>query len=675
MLARIALAWAAVLVAQLIHLQVISHGDLARLAERQHEKPIKINAPRGTIYDRNGIPLAKSLPVDSVCVNPRRIPDAAVAAQMLAGVLDLDAVELYSRLQEAAERRSGFLWVKRRISPDESKRLRSLKLDWIEFRTESHRFYTNGSLASHVVGSVDYDEEGNSGLELSLNKELDGTPGEVRLMTDVQQNAYDSAVETKPVPGKDIVTTIDSRIQYAAERAIAAAAEQTHARSGSVIVMNPRNGEVLALANWPTFDPNESPGPGHPLRYRNNIAITTPYEPGSVFKVVTLSAALETTSMRPDTIVNCGNGVLRLGWRVIHEAHHGYGLLPMAEVLARSSNIGAIQIGLRVGPEKMYEYMRKLGFGSETGIPLPAESSGVVRRLERWGSTSLASMAMGHEVSVTAIQLAQLASIIANGGLRIAPKLILKKQRPGSEAETPQSPPPVRVLRPETAITMRQMMEGVVILPHGTGKRARLNGYTSGGKTGTAQIYDFAMRQYTHYYNGSFIGFAPVTNPTIAIAVTLNGTSGSAGYGGLAAAPVFHDVAAAALRILDVPKDLPDELPEPKPERVDMNDLSIAGLDPDFGAELESSVPQTLVQGPPTPLDQRLLTDAAVQGQRVQGQPAPDFLGKTVRDAIQTAAGAGVQIELVGHGIARAQTPPAGAVLPPGERVRVVFAR
>jgi cell division protein FtsI (penicillin-binding protein 3) len=494
-------------------------------------------------------------------------------------------------------------------------------------------------------------------------------------MTDVQQHAYASEIETKPVPGKDVTTSIDSRIQYAAEQAIAAAAQRTHARSGSVVVMNPRNGEVLALANWPTFDPNEPPGPKQPLSCRNDLAITSPYEPGSVFKVVTLSAALETTSMHPGTMVNCGNGVLRLGWRVIHEAHRGYGLLSMADVLAHSSNIGAIQIGLRVGPENMHKYMRQLGFGSQTGIPLPAESGGLVRRLSRWGNTSLASMAMGHEVSVTAMQLAQLASIVANGGLRIAPLLILKKQRPGGPGEVEHGAKPVRVLRPETAITMRRMMEGVVILPYGTGKRARLKGYTSGGKTGTAQIYDFATRQYTHRYNGSFIGFAPVTNPAIAIAVTLNGTNGTAGYGGQAAAPVFHDVATAALRILDVPKDLPDDEPEAKPEKGDVNDLSIAGLDPELGAEFESSVPETLVQGASTPLDQHFLNTAGTQGERPAGTAVPDFQGKTVRDVIQTAAGAGMQVELIGHGVARAQAPPAGAMLPPGEKVRVLFAR
>jgi cell division protein FtsI (penicillin-binding protein 3) len=671
MIARVALVWAAILVVRLIHLQIISHGEFVRLAQQQHEKPLKVEAPRGTIFDRSGIPLAKSLPVDSVCVNPKRIPDLSVAAQILAGVLDLDATTLYAKLRDAAGRQSGFMWVKRRISIEESKRLRSMKLDWIELRAESHRFYTNGQLASHVVGSVDFDQQGNSGLELSLNDDLQGVAGEMTLLRDVKDNAYASEVESKPVPGKDVTTTIDSRIQFVAERAIAAAAVSSHAHSGSVVVINPRNGEVLAMANYPTFDPNEPSARNQPITWRNNLAITSPYEPGSVFKVVTLSAALETTSMRPATVVNCGNGVLRLGSRTIHEAHHGYGLLSMADVLARSSNIGAIQIGLRVGSEKMYEYMRRLGFGSDTGVPLPSESGGVVRKLSRWGSTSLASMSMGHEVSVTAVQLAQLCSIIANGGLRVQPKLILKKQRPGEAAEIEADAKPVRVLRPETAITMRKMMEGVVILPYGTGHRtARLSGYTSGGKTGTAQIYDFATHQYTHHYNGSFIGFAPVTNPAIAIAVTLNGTSGTAGYGGQVAAPVFREVATAALRLLDVPKDLPEEAPDEKPGHVDRDDVAIAGLDPMLAPELESSVPPMLVQGPPTSPDQHLFANAAVEGPR-----APNFVGKTMRDVIQSAADSGMQVELIGHGVARAQAPLPGTMLPPGEKVRVVFAR
>jgi cell division protein FtsI (penicillin-binding protein 3) len=671
-LVRLALVWAALIVAKLVYLQICEHKEFVRIAQQQQQRQLEIQGPRGTIFDRTGQPLAKSLPVDSICVNPLRVPDYSVAAEILAKTLDLSAPELFQSIKTAAEKNRGFLWIKRRVTPEESTRLRSMNLDWIEFRTESRRFYPNGQLASHVVGSVDHLESGNSGLELFLDDDLTGKAGEVRMLTDVKQHAYASEVETQPLPGKDVVTTIDSRIQYVAERELTAAAVKSHAKSGSLVAMNPKTGEILAMANYPSFNPNDPVKPGESQAARNNVAITSPYEPGSVFKVVTLSAALETTHMGPETVVNCGHGILRLGSRVIHEAHGGYGGLTMAEVLAKSSNIGAIQFGLRVGPQNMYDYRLRLGFGKPTGVSLPSESGGRVRKLSRWGTTSLASMSMGHEVMVTAMQLAQLGAIVANGGLMIKPKLVIKKQRTGEPAEVEPEQRPVRVLRPQTAITMRQMMEGVVL--HGTGKgRANLKGYTSGGKTGTAQIYDFATRTYTHHYNGSFLGFAPVANPAVVIIVTLNGTSGGSGYGGQVAAPVFREVATAALRILDVPKDLPEDVPPVEDEQTDTDDLSIAGLDPEAGPELESSVPTMLVQGPPA-LDQHFF--ATVAGTTVSSGPrVPDFSGKTMRDALEVASSTGLQIEVLGRGIARAQQPPPGAILPRGEKVRVQFTR
>lgn len=675
-LARLALLWAILILARLIQLQVVSHKEFASLAQQQQERDVEVQAPRGTIFDRNGLTLAKSLPVDSVCVDPMLIPDRALAAQLLGEVLDLDSSVLYAQMQAAVARKRGFMWVKRRITLEESTRLRSLNLDWVEFRTESRRFYPNDELAAHVVGSVDHDQNGNAGIELTLNKDLQGHNGAVRMLTDVKLHAYDTQVDEKPVPGMDVTTTIDSRIQYVAEQQLKEAVESSHAHTGSLVAMDPRTGEVLALANYPTYNPNDPPMPGQSLAARNDVAVTSPYEPGSVFKVVTLSAALETTNMRPETMVNCGNGVLRLGSRVIHEAHRGYGVLSMADVLAHSSNIGAIQIGLRVGPQNMYEYIHRLGFGKPTGIELPSESSGLVRRIDRWGSTSLASMAMGHEIGVTAIQLAQLGAVIANGGTLVRPRIVMKKQRPGEAVQIQAMPRPLRVLRPDNAITMRRMMEGVVTLPYGTGHRtARLKGYTSAGKTGTAQIYDFATRQYTHHYNGSFIGFAPVEDPAIVIAVTLNGTTGTAGYGGSVAGPVFREVATAALRLLDVPKDLPEDVPEPKkssPVEV-TDDLSIAGLDPSFGPELVSSVPPALVAEPPD-RDQRLFLPASADASKqVVGPRVPDFRGKSVREVVQESATKGMPVEVVGHGVARAQMPAPGEMLIAGQKVLVKF--
>jgi cell division protein FtsI (penicillin-binding protein 3) len=671
-LVRLMLVWAAIIIARLVYLQVIQHEEYQRQAQIQHEKQIEVPAPRGAIFDRNGQALAKSIPVDSVCVNPLRVPDLAVASEILSKVLDLDGNELLGKMRLAVDAQRGFLWVKRRITPEESNRIRSLNLDWIEFRQESRRFYPDGQLAAHVIGSVDFAEKGNAGIEQSLDDDLAGRSGEETIVSDVKQRAFAAEIANEAQPGRDVVLSIDSRIQYVAEKELAAAAEKAHASTGAVVVMNPRNGEILALASWPTFDPNQLPKPGESLAFRNNVAVTTPYEPGSVFKVVTLSAALETTNLTPASVINCNNGVLHLPGRVVHEAHHGYGLLSMADVLAKSSNIGAIQIATRMGQQNLFDYVKRFGFGKETGIPLPSESSGLFKPLRKWGVTTYASVAMGHEISVTALQLARTCSVIANGGMLVRPKLIVKRQRAGEPTEPEPDDPPKRILTPETAITMRQMMEGVVL--HGTGKAARLRGYTVGGKTGTAQIYDFAGHSYTHKYNGSFMGFAPLQNPAIAMVVTLNGTNGTSGYGGAVAAPVFHEIATAALRFLYVPRDLPDDLPAEKDDGPnDTYDLSIAGLDPSDGSELLSSVPP-LVQGPPAMAgpDQRTFLPASNQ---LVGPKVPDFTGMTMREVVQEAAAGGLQLEMVGRGIARAQLPPAGSMLPRGEKVRVAFGR
>ncbi len=658
-----ALLWAGLIFAQLISLQVVHHKDYARLARQQQELKVDIPAPRGPIFDRTGQPLAMSIPVESVSVNPLKVPDMGVASEILARILHLDGGELHNRIRQAFDHQRGFLWVKRKISSAEAEQLRSLHLDWIDFETESQRHYPNGTLAAQVLGSVDHDERGNAGIEKSLDPELRGHAGQELMLTDVKRRGIESQLAARPHAGVPLTLTIDSRIQFAAERELAKGVEEHHARTGSVIVMNPYNGEILALANYPTFDPNEPPKPGEDAAQRFDLAVSVPFEPGSVFKVVTLSAALETTNLQPDSPINCYNGVLRLPGRVIHEAHHGFGVIPMHEVLERSSNIGAIQIGFRVGAQNMYQYARRFGFGSSTGIRLPAESSGVVRRLNRWGATSLASISMGHEVSTTSIQLARACAVIANGGLLIKPKLILKE----GDSFTPNAGS-VRILKPQTAITMRQMMEGVVISPHGTAHRTvHLAGYTAGGKTGTAQIFDLKAHHYTHQYNASFIGFAPVTNPAFVIAVTLIGTTGNGGMGGAVAAPVFQAVATEALRVLDVPKDLPDA--EPGPEATpadpsadeDADDLAIADLGSTEPNVMEETAAQIAGAEAPT---------APEAGPRV-----PNFRGKTMRAVVEEAAALGLPVSLDGSGIARAQYPPAGSALHEGERVRVEFAR
>jgi cell division protein FtsI (penicillin-binding protein 3) len=720
-LLRLLLLWAGAVFCKLIWLQVVHHDELVKLAEQQQQKTVEIEAPRGTIFDRTGQPLAKTLPAESICINPLKIPDAGVAADLLSRVLDLKRTALYNRIAAAKSHNSGFLWVKRKVSAEEANRVRSLQLDWVEFRPEMRRFYPHGELASHVLGStgiVDPDdviEHGNGGVEMSFDDELSGRPGLAKVYNDVRQNAYDSVVSRPPEPGTNLTLTLDPNLQYDAEKALAAAAIKTNAKTGSIVVLNPYTGDILAMANYPSYDPNGTPnGEKETLGARSNLAVATPFEPGSVFKVVTLAAALETTNLTPDSIINCGNGTIKLFGRVIHDHAH-YASLSMADVLAHSSNIGAINIGLKVGEKNLYEYVHKFGFGRKTGIELPGESAGMLRRLSQWEATSIGSVAMGHEVGATSIQLALAGAIIANGGMRVKPRLILARQRPGGVEERTVPDKPERVIRPETAIAMRRMMEGVVL--RGTGKGlANLRGYTSGGKTGSAQIYDFKAKAYTHHYNASFLGFAPVSNPQIVIAVTLVGTSGgSAGYGGPVAAPVFRAVATSALRMLDVPKDLPDSSPHlAKNSKRDENDLAIAGLGAapvELAAAPAIEIPHSLntahdaavnapravrsgvvssvttppasgvssasaVDAPPgislgTSQDRRPFLSA----QKGIGPKVPDLRGLTLRAVLEESAATGLPIDVQGDGMARAQDPPPGSILAPGGRVHVQLTR
>ena len=650
-LASAGLLWAALIGGRLIQLQVVEHQKYRKESDDQVIRQVELRAQRGAFYDRNGRPLALDLPVDSITVNPMQAPEPDYVAGILAPILGLDAADVRTKVAEAAQAHRGFLYVDRKVGFQNTERLRSLRLGWIQFEPDTLRVYPKGSLASHLVGSVDHDGRGNSGLEQSQDQVLRGRPGSARMVTDVVHRGVDSQIRERPVPGKNIILTIDERLQYVAERELAKAVVNSHSKTGSVVVMNPETGEILTIASFPPFDANQPIKPTDDMDPRMNHAASVPFEPGSVFKVITLAAALETTTLRPETIIPCGNGSINLFGRVIKD-HNSYSALSMADVLAKSSNIGAIQIGLRVGPQNLLNYVRRFGFGRKTGIPLPAESTGVVRDLAHWGKTSIGSIAMGHEISTTTIQLAQAISVVANGGRLVRPRLVFGRQRPGGSVEKDPIEPAQPVIRPETAITMRQMMEGVVL--NGTGTLARLDGYTAGGKTGSAQIFDPICKCYTHFYNASFAGFAPVAKPAIVVVVTINGASV---YGGAVAAPVFREVAATALRLLNVPKDLPEAPPPRKDTRVELTDLAIAGLGSPDPQLLEPAIP-----GRGEPLV-------------VWGPKIPDFHGKTLQTVMQESARLGVPVDVIGSGIVRAQLPAAGGILARGERVRIQFAR
>ncbi len=647
------LLWAAALVVRLVHIQRSAPAVSPEQIPNQQKREIALPAARGRIVDRHGRLLAVSVVRESVSVDPRHIPSAEEAARVFRETLGLDYATWRERLAALRRRRIGFVYVKRRISPEESRRLRRLGLRWIHFEPEAVREYPKGSLAAHIIGAVDFAQRGIVGLERGLDREICGENGKIEVVADVWGRPVQPLTVRRPRPGASIGLSVDERIQHVAERELEAAARAEGCPSASLVVLDPHTGDILALASYPGFDPNQPPRDPEANQARfHNHAVSVPFEPGSVFKVVTLAAALETTPLKPETVVPCGNGRIALYGRVVRD-HHAYSALTVADVLAKSSNIGAINIALKVGESRMYEYVRRFGFGEKTGIPLPAESPGLVRPLRQWHKTSLASIAMGHELSSTTLQLARAVAVIANGGLLVTPRLVLWREDSDGRVVKLPAEPPRRVLRPETAFLMRRLMEGVVL--RGTGRAARLDGYSAAGKTGTAQIFDRRLGRFTHIYNASFVGFAPVTEPAVVVAVTLNGVRR---YGGEVAAPVFRKVASEVLRILNVPKDLPESLPLGSPE-TDLNDVALT----EFGEAVESA----------EELELPLPDTEEPADRRVAALLVPDFKGLPLPIVLSRAIALGLAVEPVGSGIAREQDPAPGAPLAPGTRVRVVF--
>jgi cell division protein FtsI (penicillin-binding protein 3) len=643
------LLWGTAIGAELVSLQIVHHADYVAKARKQQEASIDLVAPRGTIFDRDNRPLAMSEPVESVALNPRKINDKRFAADLLGPMLGLDPDQFYDQMLDAAEHHRGMM-AKRSISPEESERVHAAHLTWIRWEEESRRTYPNESVAAHVIGSVYKGEHGAEGIEKSDDGVLRGTPGKAHELVDVQRHGIDSWIQTPPVPGKSIRLSIDQRLQFVTEQALAAQVLAKHARTGTAIIMNPYTGEILALANYPTFNPNKPPTNDDERRAHFNLGAQVPFEPGSIFKVITLSTALETTNLGPNSLINCHNGILNLPGRVIHEAHGGFGVISMADVLAHSSNIGAIEIGEQIGREKFYQYLSNFGFGQRTGSGLPAESPGILRKLDKWRTTSLASVSMGQEVAATSLQLIRACAVIANGGLLITPRVILDV-----DGKPVPVPAPKRILRPETTVLMRQMMEGVVL--RGTGKNfIKLNGWSAGGKTGTAQIFE--NKHYTHLYNASFMGFAPLNNPALVAIVTINGTEGNAGMGGSAAGPVWTTIMNEALRLYNVPKDLPEKnLPEnaspAKPEDI----VEVADVEGDTGQNVLEDDPSVMPKLDDIPL----------------GPLVPDFRGKSMRAVVREAYSQGLTVAPQGSGVAKSQSPAPGSPLHTGDTIRVLF--
>src|SRR5215469_13026011 len=420
--AGVALLWMTAVFGRLGYLQLFRHSDYLARAQRQQQRIIEITPRRGAIYDRNMHPLAMSVPVESAFAVPAEIGDnKAMAARLLSNVLAIPRDVLETRFQSSGS----FVWISRKLPPDKAEAVRALNLRGVYLQSENQRYYPKRDLAAHVLGFVDLDEKGLGGIEYGLDSLIRGKSEKIVVMADARQRWFDGGSVQKD-QGANVILTIDEKIQYIAERELAAAIAKTHSMAGTVIVQNPNNGAILALANWPKFNPN-SPTDAK-AEARMDRAVSAIYEPGSTFKLITLAAALDQNLTRPDEVFNCENGQVYVAGHRIRD-HKPFGLLTVANILAQSSDVGAIKIAVRMGAPKFYDYIRAFGFGQLTGVDLPGESKGLVRRLENWSAISIGSVSMGQEVGVTPVQLVTAVSAIANGGILYTPHVVAEVRR------------------------------------------------------------------------------------------------------------------------------------------------------------------------------------------------------------------------------------------------------
>ena len=703
LLTGILIVWLLAIGLRLVYLQVLRYGDFAQQARRQQQRSIEVAPKRGIIYDRNGHELAMSVQVDSIFAVPSEIPDPQSTARLLGRVLKLDPDDILARMKSSR----AFCWVARKVDAESGERVRALNLRGIYFQKESKRFYPKRELAAQALGYVGVDDDGLGGLEREYDKDLRGRPGKMLISMDAKRRWF-GRVERQPDSGRSLVLTLDEKIQYIAEREIDRAMQETQAEAATIIVQNPHTGEVLALANRPTFNPNVFDKV--PAQSLKNRAVSDIYEPGSTFKIVTIAAALEEKLTRPDEVIDCQNGAIQIGGMRIRD-HERFGLLSVSDIITHSSDVGAIKVGLRLGDARLDHYIRAFGFGSQSGIELPGETRGLTKPVSRWSKVSIGAISMGQEIGISAVQLADMISTIANEGL-YTPARIVAGSTPSNGPLQNVSfhvPRQRRVISPLTALEMKKMLESVVL--RGTGRKALLDGYTSAGKTGTAQKVDPATGAYSRTkYVGSFAGFAPVNQPALTVVVIIDSAKGLH-QGGQVAAPVWARVMQQTLAYLNVPHDAEvkntpqrrmllaqvkdTELDESSPDRLgsgpEMPEETAAIAEKPMPAKSPSpevaatarmlnAALRTPGQPPPAaplsaPAGAPLPTSGTVVMDTDAGVIVPSLLGKGVRNALEIAQEAGIELDIVGNGVAREQMPPPGSRIPAGRHVAVRFSR
>src|SRR5580658_1834336 len=499
----VAVVWMGAVLARLSYLQLFCYSEYFAKAQHQQQRIFEISPMRGVIYDRKGRELAVSIPMDSVFADPTDIKDPEMVARLLSRMLDVPADDLETKINEASKP----VRLAKKLSPETVERIDDMNLKGVFFEKENRRVYPEHDLLAHVLGWVDTDEKGMCGIEHELDKQIRGRPGRVMLMADGKRRFYDRR-ESAADPGASVVLTIDETIQFIAEKELARAMEESHAHSGTVVIQDPSNGALLAVANNPVFDSNDAGKFSDETRM--DRAVTAAFEPGSTFKIITMTSAIENHVTNPEALVDCQMGSILVAGRLIHDHLH-FGILSVRDVLAKSSDVGTIKIALDLGAPRFYDAMRDFQIGQLTGIELPGENRGLLRPLENWTPSSIGSLAIGQEVSVTAVQIISAISAVANGGILYPPRIV-QEIRGGTPIALPPRGEPKQATDSKTAATLREMMDSVVL--EGTGKKAKLNGYTAAGKSGTAQKIDPNTGRYSpNQYFASFAGIAPVNEP------------------------------------------------------------------------------------------------------------------------------------------------------------------
>jgi cell division protein FtsI (penicillin-binding protein 3) len=626
--------WAVAIESRLVYLQIVARGDLVKIAERQHLRNQKTPGKRGDILDRRGRVLATSADASSISAVPSAIDDVpGTIAKLCAAFGDCTDRERQSLAQRFAKRNQ-FAWVRRHVSPEDARKVAALKLDGIGSLKESKRFYPNKELAAHVLGYVGIDNTGLNGIEFAYDGQIRGKDGTVLVNTDGNRQVF-NRIERPPTSGSTVELTIDQFLQHVAERELHAGVVENRAAGGSAIVLDPRTGEILAMANEPAFNPNTYNESSDDER--RNRAVQDLYEPGSTFKLVTASAAIEEHVVPVDAMIDTSPGYIVVDSGVVHDTSN-HGVLSFSDVIADSSNVGAIKIGLRIGAERLGRYVLGYGFGRPASRDFAGESSGIVWDPGKWTEGALAHVAIGYQVGVTPLQMVTAVAAIANGGRLVEPRVVRAMYRANRRYVV--QPKIVRqVITPETAATLTTIMESVV--EHGTGTPGRIAGYTIAGKTGTASKL-LNGRYSKSDYNASFVGFLPSRDPALAIIVVIDSPHGPNRYfGGPVSAPIFRRIAEAALRYL--------------------------GLAPTIDPMPPVLVARRSVEGP-----LRTATDAAaapvVNLVSDTGDGAiPDLRGMSARSAIAVLGRLGLSARIAGDGFVVSQTPAPGTPADPGD--------